>query len=411
MLARIRRLFSQFFQNAQTINSEPVNKVSLIVLIIVDIFILVNVFTGLDDISRWHLGPSEAYPCYGEWSSYRANKATDRDYQLVAQTLENLRPSPTPGFQASYQQAQVGHLGSVAETCISYGAAQDQINNSTNQKTRKTLEQSQTKISTLEQSNEKIRTQYDSTLIEKLAGQAREQSINAVGAEKAKQTLEQNNREIASLKQATSNLKQDLMARPEVQSFITLLQNDAQFLPIEQGYQQATFWYPSIQLGFQMLFLLPLILVALWVHNQAQRRGHGLIALISWHLLAIFFIPLIIKVFEFLQIGFLFRWLSDLINFLFQGLRFLINYLYILLIPAIGFAIIKFFQTVIFNPKAQATSRVQKSRCLRCARKIQRQDLHCPHCGYEQYTECSNCHNLTHKHLAYCRECGFPQNN
>ncbi|MHC5728420.1 MAG: hypothetical protein ACYTXY_30770, partial [Nostoc sp.] len=62
MFARIRRLLSQFFSKSRTINNEPLNKVSLIVIILIDIFILINVFTGLDDISRWYISPTEAYP-------------------------------------------------------------------------------------------------------------------------------------------------------------------------------------------------------------------------------------------------------------------------------------------------------------------------------------------------------------
>ncbi|GAB1539783.1 hypothetical protein NUACC21_24500 [Scytonema sp. NUACC21] len=52
MLARIRRLLRQFFSKSRTINNEPLNKVSLIVIILIDIFILINVFTGLDDMRR-----------------------------------------------------------------------------------------------------------------------------------------------------------------------------------------------------------------------------------------------------------------------------------------------------------------------------------------------------------------------
>ncbi|OUL24651.1 hypothetical protein BV375_23765 [Nostoc sp. 106C] len=55
MLARIRRLWNQFFSKTRKINNEPLNTVSLIVIILIDIFILINVFTGLDDISRWHI--------------------------------------------------------------------------------------------------------------------------------------------------------------------------------------------------------------------------------------------------------------------------------------------------------------------------------------------------------------------
>lgn len=410
MFTRIRRILSQFFSKSRTINNEPLNKVSLIVIILIDIFILINVFSGLDDISRWHISSTEAYPCYSEWQNYRTKTTQDKDYEIVKLSLP-YDPNNQLSFQRNYQQAEAGHLGKVSKTCLQYADYKDKINNPEKQQIIKTIDQKQAKISTLEQANRTIKAQYDSTLLEKIAGQGREQSINQVSAEKAKQALEQNNRQISTLKQEFYTLKNELLAKPESISFIAFLKDDNQFREVDKGYRQASFWYPSIQLAFQSLFLLPLILIALSVHKFAQVRGYGLISLISWHLLVIFFIPLIVKIFEFLQIGAIFKFLFDIISAIFGGLLFLLSYIYILLIPIIGFGIIQFFQKFVFNAKVQAASRVQKSRCVNCAKKIRHLDTYCPHCGYDQYIECQNCHNLTYKHLSYCKHCGTSQDD
>ncbi|MEH2253223.1 hypothetical protein [Nostoc sp.] len=410
MFTRICRILSQFFSKSRTINNEPLNKVSLIVIILIDIFILINVFMGLDDISRWHISPTEAYPCYSEWQNYRTKTTNDKDYEIVKLSLPYDQNNQL-SFQQNYQQVEVGHLGKVSKTCLQYADYKDKINNPEKQQIIKTLDQKQAKISRLEQANRTIKTQYDSTLLEKIAGQGREQSINQVSAEKAKQALEQNNRQISTLKQEFSSLKNELLAKPESISFIAFIKDDNQFREVDKGYRQASFWYPSIQLAFQSLFLLPLIFIALSVHKFAQVRGYGLISLISWHLLVIFFIPLIVKIFEFFQIGVIFKFLFDIISAIFGGLFFLLNYIYILLIPIIGFGIIQFFQKFVFNAKVQAASRVQKSRCVKCAKKIRHLDTYCPHCGYDQYIECQNCHNLTYKHLLYCKHCGTSQDD
>ncbi len=378
-------------------------------IILIDIFILINVFTGLDDISRWHISPSQAYPCYFEWNNYRTQTPKDKDYEIIKLSLPDTNNAPS--FQRNYQQIQEGHLGKVTEICLNYAGYKDKIYNSENRQTIKTIDQKQAQISTLKQANRNIRAQYDSTLLEKLAGQPREQSINSVGAEKAKQTLEQNINNISTLVGEISNLKNQLLTKPESVNFINFLKDEGKFSPVEKGYQQASFWYPSIQLAFQSIFLLPLILIALSVHRFAGGRGYGLISLISWHLLVIFFIPLILKIFDFLQIGAIFEFLFDVISAIFEGLLFLISYVYILLIPLIGFGLIKFLQKVIFNPKVQAANRVQKSRCIKCAKKIRHNDIHCSHCSYHQYTECPNCHHFTYKHLPYCKECGYAQNS
>jgi predicted RNA-binding Zn-ribbon protein involved in translation (DUF1610 family) len=410
MLAKIRRLLNQFFSNSRTINNEPLNKVSLIVIILIDIFILINVFTGLNDISQWHLNPTQAYPCYSEWKNYRTQTAKNKDYEIIKfYPTDNTINSPS--LQQTYQQPQAGHLGKVSEICLNYATYKDKIKNSSNQQTIKTIVQKEADISSLEQTNRNIRAKYDSTLLEKIAGQAREQSINPVGAEKAKQELDQNSRKISTLKNEISNLKNVLLAKLESVKFIAFLKENDKFTAVEKGYQQASFWYPSIQLAFQSLFLLPLIIVALSSYKFALSRRYGLISLISWHLLVIFLIPLLLKIFEFLQIGAIFQFIFDIVSALFGGLLFLISYAYILLIPLIGFGIIKFLQKIVFNPKVQATNRIQKSRCLNCAKKIQHHDVYCPHCGYYQYVECQNCHNLTYKNLPHCKHCGHSQNS
>ena len=406
MLFRFRRLLNRFFSKSRKINNEPLNKVSLIVIILIDIFILINVFTGLDDISRWHINPSQSYPCYSEWKSYRV-QTKDRDYELIKLSLSNeINNQPT---QQTYQQAEAGHLGKVSETCLNHASYKDKVNNLPNRQTLKVIEQKQDKAGALEQANRTIRTQYDSTLLEKIANQPRDQSINSVGAEKAKQELEQNDRTILTLGKEVANLKKELVTKPESAGWIAFLKDDGKFREVEKGYQQASFWYPSIQFTLQALFLLPLILVALAVHKFAQRKGYGLIALMSWHLLVIFFIPLIFKIFEFLQVGVIFRFAFNILSTLFSGLLFLVSYVYILLIPLAGFGIIKFFQKIVLNTKGQAASRVQKSRCLKCSKNIRQHDLYCPHCGYCQYVECQSCHELTYKHLPHCKQCGHAQ--
>lgn len=409
MFTRIRRLSNRFFNNSRTVNNEPLNKVSLIVIILVDIFILINVFTGLNNISEWHLSPTQAYPCYSEWDNYKTQTTKNKDYEFLRSSLPY--GSNEQRVRQRYQDTEVGHLGKVSEICLNYGESKDKLNNPQNQKIITTINQTQDKISRLEQANNTIRQQYDSSLLEKIAGQSSGNSINQVRAEKAKQELTQNSEKISTLKQEIANLQNQLLTKPESINFLSFLQDETKFNQVKKGYKDASFWYPSIQLVFQTIFLLPLILIALLVNNFSQRRGYGLIALISWHLLVIFIIPLILKVFEFLQVGIIFQFLFDVISSLFGGLIFLISYAYILLIPLVGFGMIKFFQTVVFNPKIQAVNRIQKSQCIRCAKKIRPQDSHCPHCGYYQYIECHSCHNLTYKELPYCHHCGADQNS
>ncbi|BAU14397.1 hypothetical protein LEP3755_49440 [Leptolyngbya sp. NIES-3755] len=417
MLRRFRRWVRQFFTRTRSINKQPLNPVSLIVVILIDIFILVNVFTGLNDISNWALSPNDAYPCYQQWRTYRENTSPDKNIQQIESALREEYPvssypstaPPARSFQERFQQASQGRLGTVSSTCLAFGATKDKIDTPANQTVFKSIDQKQTTIGNLENSNRNIRAQYDSTLLEKIAGQNRDQSINAVGAEKAKAQLDSNNQKIAQLKSEIDKLEADLLAKPESAELFKFLANNDAFNEVERGYKSASFWYPSIQLSLQALFLVPLLIGAGLIYRFAERKRYGLVALISWHLLIIFFIPLILKIFEFLQVGALFRFLFDIISTLFGGLVFLVSYAYILIVPIAGFVLIKVFQKINVRSKASPSSLVQQSRCLNCTRTLKNNENYCPHCGHHQHLECHNCHQPTYKQLPYCRNCGAEQ--
>ena len=415
MFTRVRRVLSRLFDRSRKIKNEPLNKMSLIVILLVDLFILTNVFTGLDDISRWHLNPTQAHPCYSEWNSYRAKNTNRKDYDVIREAISSKTrdvdsgSSPQIDLSQKYQEYVQNKLGTISNICFEYAGIRDKIDTSENQDTVASIDRQQADIGKLESANETIKSQYDSSLLDKIAGQERGRSINQVGAEKAKQTLEQNNLKILTLKQKNIALQNSLIAKPESNAFISILTDSNKFNLLKSSYDRASFWYPSIQFGFQFVFLLPLLLGSLIVNNFAQRRGYGLIALISWHLLVIFVIPLLFKALEFLQIGVIFNLISGIVHQLFGSLLFLISYIYILIVPLVGFGLIKVFQEFVFNSKIQTANRVQKSQCVNCARKIRSSDIYCPHCSYYQLSECQNCHHLTYKDLPYCNQCGHSQ--
>jgi hypothetical protein len=431
-LKSLGRLWQRFFRKSRMINSQQaLNIPSLIVLVMVDIFILVNVFFGLNDISNWHLSPNQAYPCHSEWQGYRDYAVAGTDYEMLHKAIA-LTPNgalnsfpgvqsipttpiappvsnPTTTFRQAYERAGISRLGKVDQRCLDYADRKDALRTAENGKTINTIDSKLKRISTLEANNRNIRGQYDSTLLEKAAGQPRNQSINNVSAEEAKRKLDSNNAEITQRKQEVTELKTALLARPEAQAYLKQLNNAVALEPIAKGIGHAYFWYPSIQLGLQGLFLLPLMAIAYGIHRFALRKNYGLVALLSWHLLVIALIPALFKVFEFLQVGAIVQWITDTIERIFGGLLFLVSYLQIALIPLAGFALIKLFQRFSranSNPKTLAANRIFLSQCLNCGKKIRPQDAHCAHCGYQQYTECPSCNAMTHRHMPHCTHCG-----
>ena len=281
MLSRLRRTLRRFFNKSRKINHEPINKVSLIVIVLIDLFILFNVFAGLDDIGQWPISPVQAYPCQSEWQSYRQSSAKDKDYAVLAQALAttpdygtyNPRSSVPPVSDSverpasvidlrNYDETSRRHLGDVSDICYQYKQAERDVYSSDNQQIAKRINDVQAEINSFTQQNATIRQQYDSTLLEEIAGQPREQSINTVEAAQASANIQQNDRAIAQRKTILNNLKTELINKPESQTFLSFLSNDAKFTAAQAAYRRASFWHSSLQLLFQGLFLLPLIVIA-----------------------------------------------------------------------------------------------------------------------------------------------------
>ena len=429
MFNKIRNLIRRFFRKSSTLNRQSLNVPSLIVIVFVDIFILANIFFGLNDISNWYLSPAQANPCYNQWQTYRESQNAGKDYDIVSQSISRINPSiseyrttynriepPVPtnssdpsSIRDSYQRNQINHIGQLSPQCLDYAIVQDALRTPANQKAVISIATKLQKISGLEQANRNIRDQYDSTLLEKVAGQPRNQSINTISAEQAKQKTDANTATINQIKQDITESKKTLLAQPVAQTLLAYLNDPAKFETIAAQYRHDSFWFPSIQLAFQALFLLPLILISYAIHQFALRKNYGLVALITWHLLIIATIPALLKLFEFLQVGVLFQWIATVIGSIFGNLLFLVSYSQIILIPLVGFGLIKLIQRLSKRrAKAQtdATNRIAQSRCLRCATKIGPNDAYCAHCGYQQNEECPSCHVMTHRQMPHCTHCG-----
>lgn len=127
MWNRIRDFIRVFFAKSRKIEDEPINKVSLIVIIIIDLFILGNVFYGLDDISRWPLSPTQAYPCYQSWQNYQEDSSSPDNYQFIRDFIGENQNS------LSFNSVEENHLGKMSPLCLQYESLTQALNSNTNQ--------------------------------------------------------------------------------------------------------------------------------------------------------------------------------------------------------------------------------------------------------------------------------------
>jgi hypothetical protein len=97
--------------------------VSVIVIVLIDIFILVNVFIGLEDVSQWHISPNSAYPCYSEWETYRQQTIETKDVDIIRRAADPNLVS----LGEQYRQMTIDHLGQIDDVCSQYAEMYDAV--------------------------------------------------------------------------------------------------------------------------------------------------------------------------------------------------------------------------------------------------------------------------------------------
>jgi hypothetical protein len=399
MFSFLRRISDRLIHKSTHIAREPLNKASTIVILLIDLFVIINVFNGLNSISQWPLSPAEEFACFSAYQNYYQSPNKDSlDFQakIIANAIE-VNPKNT---------IDSNRLGKQSALCSEILQTEKSLNNAENIKTKKAIENLRWDISRLENENLTLKNQYDSTLLEKIAGQNPKNSINKTTADRLKTTIDRHKNTIATKTIQIAEKQKQLIQQSDSANYLKQLQNSDRYQLLQREYDSASFWYPNKQLILQALFLLPLITIAYLCHSWSERQNKGLLSLLSWHLLLLFCLPLLIKFFEFLQFGNLVKVGIEFITAILGGLIFISSYLLILIIPLSGFALIKFLQAFIFNPKIQAKNRIEKLHCINCNFKLRTTDIFCSNCGFDQFVTCSNCQNKTYKFLGFCRHCG-----
>jgi hypothetical protein len=399
MLRWLKHFFRNIIRKSTYVRQEPLNKVSIVVLIMIDIFVLINVFQGVYSISNFPLSPSERYPCYTNYQNYHSNTDQRKDLILVEERLGDYPPK-------IFEVNKEGRLGKVSNSCDRLKELEAKVKNPATVALENQATTFREKISRLNTDIDTYTKQYDSTLLEKIAGQNPNQSINKTTADKAKADIAKAQAEIKKTNELLQAKETELLQQSDVLAYLKEVGNISTYEEIKKDYESAEFWYPNKQFGLQALFLLPLIILGYFWHTNSVNHRRGTQALLSWHLLLIFCIPLLVKILEFLQFSNLVSIIIDIIVAIFGGIAFLASYVLILIIPLVGFGLIKFLQRFIFNPKIQAKGRIQKSRCIQCNSRLRLGDEFCSFCGFEQFEACSNCQARAYKYTEFCHSCG-----
>jgi ABC-type multidrug transport system fused ATPase/permease subunit len=404
MFSQLKTLLYKITGKSNNSSKQPINKISLVIIILIDVFILVNVFTGLNDIGNWYISPYRSVPCYSKFSDARNSRSNGLSPVGIIKSQYYANQYSNFDYLSYGRSNQIGEESKV---CDAYKSNSLRISGVTFDNLFSQITSLSNSITQLQNRNSSIRSQYDSALLEKIANQDQSKSSISTSAETAKQELDKNNSEIYSNNEKIKSIESEILNIQSSKDFVTFIGDAKEFQSVEKVYNQQLFWYPIIQFMLQAIFLAPLIIISIFIHRWANKKNYDLLATISWNLFLIFLIPLIFKILEVLQFGFLFSILWSTFGPLFANLLFVASYLLIIIIPVGGYFLIKLLQATVFNKKKYKDKMIQNECCTNCSKKIKTDSVYCGFCGTRQYKICKNCSRYTHVDQECCTNCGF----
>ena len=380
------------------LDDQPLGKAALVIILFLDVFILVSIFNGLDEHTR-QLSSPDAHipPSCREMVINRQWNSTNR-----IDNLSQIIVSSSSSYYRIEEKKRERH-----PVCVPYVDLLDQIKHD---KSLTAIFEERNKVERevkeLQRGIDALKGAYDTSLLETIAKQ---ESPTKVGA--TKEDFQQKTTSLNLLKTRIASLEQTINANAVVKLLWERLQGlqeqDRQLVLTDL--RALNFWYPVKKLGMQLLFLLPLLGVFSFWNSISLKNNRGLQTLVSSHLMAVSFIPVLCKILETVYDIIPKKLLKRLIDLL-ESLNLVAIWHYLVMALAIAAALflIYIFQKKLFSREKLIERRISKGDCQQCGKRLPAGSRACPFCGFAQFRQCTNCDQPMHVHGKFCIECGKP---
>lgn len=386
-------------------DNEPVTKLALVIILLLDVFVLSIIFGGLEDHTQQLTSPGEYFPsaCRRAFISQQWTQANrmDKLQRLVLTDYNRYSYRHKSIFSAS-------RISDMHPACQSFYQQARAIVNKEELKAQFVKRQSiLNQKKELAERYDKQNEAYDSSLLETIAHQQPSQRQYMAEAMKDIST------EIDRREQQLNELDNAISQEPAVAQFWTLIfAGDAgRRETLIQDLNRFEKIYLFRELLWQLLFLAPLLAVFWLWHSGSIKKKRALQGLIAAHLIIVAAIPVLFKVIEVALELIPFHFFEDLFSLL-QRLHIIALWHYgvILLGIALGAALIMLSQKKLFNKERLYQKRISKGACFACGKGLPGHgSAACPFCGAAQVQPCTACGRPTHIQGSYCTSCGEKQ--
>ena len=402
MLQRIKNQYAQIRFGLSNINSRPIGKTVLIIVLFLDLFILGSLFQGLSDHTSQLVSPDEYIP------GYCRNIVIDEDWSESDRLIRIAELASAYRGRYTYTNGQ-DEVAIVHPVCTPISKLMLSIKNdkslatklSTFLRYRKSTNQFSSEL-------ERTRAAYDTSLLEDIAAQnAGERPVVAIKRQVTDLTGQLNN--LAGEEAAS---RASLLQNEKVQELFNIIDassNKNREILLE-ALRYANFWAPVKRLGMEMIFLLPLIAIFYFWNSKSLSANRPYQSLVSSHLLVVVFIPVLFKVLELVYEILPKKLLKEVFELL-QSFNLVALWHYVLMGAGIAaaLALIYVMQQKIFSQEKIVQKRIAKGQCQNCGVHVPGENNACSRCGFQQFRRCTTCDKSTFVYGKYCRECGASE--
>lgn len=382
-------------------DDEPLTKLALTIVIILDIFILAVVFGGLSAHTSQLTSPSEYFPyncrdifIKNQWS--QVNKL-DKLQGLVLSDYNNYSYRYDSAFDKSKMEK-------MQPNCRKFYEEVSKIYKNPGLKRLFIKRQNLIKKrNQLMQRHEKDKGVYDTLLLENIA-ENNNDSLDSVSS--GMKTI---SRKIETKSLAISGINKQINEDATVNNLWSLTQigNSDFRQKMVDDLNKYELIYLFKELVWQLLFMLPLFAIFCVWHAKSIKKNNSIQTLISSHLLIIALIPIVLKIIKVVLELIPFHFFKELFKLL-ELLHIIALWHYIVIFIAIGVAMLFVYliQKKLFSKKRLHEKRLMKGECFFCGKVLPRKVNTCPFCGTNQFEKCGNCNSDTFVGGEHCINCG-----
>ena len=380
---------------------EPLGKLSLIIVILLDIFLLSVVFVGL----KAHTSQLSSVREYFPWECRQVlieNRWSDAN---KLDKLQNIVLNDYNNYLRRDSFFDENKLNKMHPDCKKYFQSIKAIAENQEIKNMFIDRQSlQRKLSYWRKEHKTGKDVYDTQLFEKIAdNQSKPGRTVTESMQGISRRYEKVNAEIVKISSKISS-------QPLVKDFFeqfgpsTSSSERDKLISDLKRYEVS---YAFKEFCWQFLFLLPIFAGALFWHVRSTNKKFATQTLFSAHLLIIASIPILFKIVKLvldLIPNTFFRALFKLLETL--HIMALWHYLLIVVSLLVAILLVYLIQKKFFNKQRIYEKRLIAGTCCFCGKKLPPESRHCPFCGKNQMRQCSHCQSETFFGGNCCINCG-----